>query len=91
VVVVDGLLQSDGALSADRIAVRQFQVSGRLERAGPEMWTLDGTPFQVTAETILKGEALPGGQAFLILVKTNTGDFEARLIQAGKTPEDGQK
>jgi hypothetical protein len=91
VVVVDGLLQADGALSADRISVRQFQVSGRLERAGPGIWTLDGTPFQVTAETILEGEALPGSQAFLILVKTNTGDFEARLIQAGQTPEDGQK
>jgi hypothetical protein len=91
VVVVDGLLQADGALSADRISVRQFQVSGRLERASPEIWTLDGMPFQVTAETILEGEALPGSRAFLILVKTNTGDFEARLIQAGQTPEGGQK
>lgn len=81
VVVVDGQLQADGTLSADRIAVRKFQVNGRLDRSGPGEWKAQGIPFLVAENTVIDGEASPGSPVVLILVETGTGEFEARLIQ----------
>ncbi len=81
VVVVDGELQADGTVSADRIAVRKFQVNGRLDRTGPGEWTAQGVLFLVTENTVIEGEASPGSQVVLIIVETSTGELEARLIQ----------
>ncbi len=81
VVVVDGQLQADGTLSADRIAIRQFQVRGRLDRAGSAGWVSGGVPFTVTEDTIIEGQAIPGSQVLLILVEKEAGELVARLIQ----------
>ncbi len=81
VVVVDGQLQADGTLSADRIAVRKFQVNGRLDRTGLGEWAAQGIPFLVTENTVVEGEASSGNQVVLILVETGTGELEARLVQ----------
>jgi hypothetical protein len=81
VVVVDGRLQEDGTLTADRIATRRFQMKGRLDRAGSAGWAVNGIPFVVTENTVIEGQALPGSQVFLIFVEVETGELEARLIQ----------
>jgi hypothetical protein len=81
VVLVDGQLQADGALSADRIALRQFQVRGRLERLSAVQGIVEGVPFNITENTVIEGGAAPGSQVYVILLKTRTGELEARLIQ----------
>jgi hypothetical protein len=83
---VEGILQADGIVLAQKIWTREFQVNGVIERLAPDEWQVDDVTFAVGPETALQGLPYLGAQVTVYLAMRPDGTYEAQTITVISPP-----
>lgn len=83
---VQGLLQPDGTVLAQRVWDREYQFSGRLEKKTAEQWVVSGVVLGVTPDTIVQGSPVSGSLVSVEAVLLTNGDLQAHQIIVTGSP-----
>jgi hypothetical protein len=78
---VQGKLQIDGSLLAERLKMREYTLSGKIQAITQDELVLAGAHILLTPETIILGIPLPDNQAHVIIRRSLDGQFYARLVE----------
>lgn len=70
---VEGLTEKQGYVSAHKIFLREFQVTGVVEKIAAEKWIISGMPVKITSETQLS-LGINERDVVLVLIKIDDDD-----------------
>jgi hypothetical protein len=83
---VQGLLQADGTVLAQKIWDREYQFSGRLQKMTSGQWVVGSVVLGVTPDTIVQGSPQLGSLVSVQAVLLTNGDLQAHLIRETGSP-----
>jgi DNA-directed RNA polymerase specialized sigma24 family protein len=78
---VEGELQPQGFIQAQRVQPREYQIQGKLQRIQGDLWVVDGISIQVPPGTVLRGEPVAGSQVKLNLYRLLDDSLVARWVE----------
>jgi RNA polymerase sigma-70 factor, ECF subfamily len=81
VVDVQGILEEDGMIRAQRVEVRKLELSGEINQFNETDWSIAGLTFRISPLSVIQGELVPGSRGVVLLVENGDGEYEGRLIQ----------
>jgi hypothetical protein len=85
-VEVQGVLQSNGTVLAQQVQVRQMDLSGTLQKVEANTWQVGNIPVQITDQTEIEGNPLPGSQVRVQAVMLLDGALQALRVQVIRLP-----
>lgn len=81
-VIVEGTIQPDGSVLAQRVRPREFDLSGKLQNFLPDRLTVAGVPIKISVETLVHGSPQVGNPVHVSAYLLLDGNFQARLVEA---------
>lgn len=91
VVEVEGFTNNQGLVSANEVQLREYQVSGLVEKISDHSWIIAGIPLLITQDTEI-GADIRKGDEVIVRVRSEDDNLSAltvqREIHATETPED---
>lgn len=91
VVEVEGFTNDQGLVSANEIHLREYQLSGLVEKISDHSWTIAGIPLLITQDTEIEA-GIQKGDEVLVRMRSEDDHLSALTIQreipATETPED---
>lgn len=81
VVEVYGILDEALLIIAERIELRQIELSGLINQDSVDRWEIGGVPFSFSPQTRIQGNISPGDRVAVVLVVKENGEYEARQVK----------
>jgi hypothetical protein len=88
---VQGVLQGDGSVKAERIWGREFELSGTVQEITGETWVVGGVPLVVPAQIAQAGTAQVGSLVRVWVVQMADGSLVARRLELATPPADADQ
>ncbi len=79
-VEVQGSLHPDGSVLAERIRLRTFDISGKVQTVQPDRWIVNGVWLYVTPDTMMQAPVQAGHQVHVQAVLRLDGSLEAQSV-----------
>jgi hypothetical protein len=88
---VQGVLQEDGSVRAERIWGREFDLSGTVQEITGETWVVGGVPLLVPAQIAQSGTAPVGSLVRVRVMQMADGSLVARSLDLAALPADADQ